>query len=51
MNLSAPFIARPVATTGGSISLRNGIFADGYVAVGLDKAAPDAFGAGLRLVF
>ena len=42
---------RPVVTTGGSVSLRSGIFADGYVAVGLDEAAPDAFGVGLRLVF
>ncbi len=43
--------ARPVVTTGGSISLRSGIFADGYVAVGLDQAAADAFGVGLRVSF
>ncbi len=42
---------RPVVTTGGSISLRSGIFADGYLAVGLNERAPDAFGAGLRVVF
>lgn len=42
---------RPVVTAGGSISLRSGIFADGYVAVGLDERAPDGFGAGLRVVF
>ncbi len=42
---------RPVATAGGSISLRSGLFADGYVAIGLDEAATDAFGVGLRVSF
>jgi hypothetical protein len=42
---------RAVATTGGSIALKSGMFADGYVAVGLDDAAPDGFGLGVRLVF
>lgn len=42
---------RPVVTTGGSISLRSGIFADGYLAVGLSERAADGFGAGLRVVF
>jgi hypothetical protein len=43
--------ARPVLTTGGSVSLRSGIFADGYVAIGLDEASPDGFGVGIRMVF
>jgi hypothetical protein len=43
--------ARPVVTTGGSISLKSGIFADAYLAVGLDEAAPDGFGVGVRLLF
>ena len=43
--------ARPVVTTGGSISLRSGIFADGYAAFGLDEASPDGFGVGVRMVF
>ena len=42
---------RPVVTTGGSISLKSGIFADGYLALGLDEASPDGFGVGLRVVF
>ena len=42
---------RPVVTTGGSISLKSGIFADGYLAVGLDEASPDGFGVGVRVVF
>ena len=42
---------RPVVTTGGSLALKSGIFADGYVAVGLDEASPDGFGLGVRLVF
>ena len=43
--------ARPLVTTGGSVSLRSGIFADGYVAIGLDEASPDGFGIGIRMVF
>jgi hypothetical protein len=42
---------RPVVTTGGSISLKSGIFADGYLAVGLDEASSDGFGVGVRVVF
>ena len=43
--------ARPTITTGGSVALRSGIFADGYVGIGLDEAAPDTFGVGLRVSF
>ena len=43
--------ARPALTTGGSISLRSGIYADGYLVVGLDEAATDGFGLGLRVAF
>lgn len=43
--------ARPVLTTGGSLALRSGLFAEGYVAVGLDEAASDGFGLGLRIAF
>jgi hypothetical protein len=42
---------RPVVTTGGSVALRSGVFADGYVAVGLEASAPDGFGVGLRVTF
>ncbi|MGV3518213.1 conjugal transfer protein TraF [Luteitalea sp.] len=42
---------RPTVTTGGSLSLRSGIFADGYVAVGLGAASSDSVGVGLRIVF
>jgi len=42
---------RPTVTAGGSLALRSGIFADGYVGVGLDEAAPDTFGVGLRVSF
>ena len=40
-----------VATLGASIAVRNGLFADGYVALGLDDTARDAFGIGLRVAF
>ncbi len=43
--------ARPILTTGGSVALRSGMFADGYVAIGLDEAAADGFGVGLRVAF
>lgn len=43
--------ARPTMTAGGSVAVRSGIFADGYVAVGLDQASSDGFGVGLRVVF
>jgi hypothetical protein len=43
--------ARPTLTAGGSVAVRSGIFADGYVAVGLDQAASDGFGLGVRVVF
>jgi hypothetical protein len=43
--------ARPVVTAGGSLALRSGIFADGYVAVGTDDAALDGFGVGVRVAF
>ena len=43
--------ARPILTTGGSISFRSGMFADGYVAFGLDEASPDGFGVGVRVTF
>jgi hypothetical protein len=42
---------RPVVTTGGSISLRSGVYADGYLAIGIDEASTDAFGVGLRVTF
>jgi hypothetical protein len=42
---------RPTVTAGGSLSLRSGIFADGYVGVGLDEASPDTFGVGIRVSF
>ena len=42
---------RPVVTTGGSIALKSGIYADGYVAIGLDKSAHDGFGLGVRIAF
>lgn len=42
---------RPIVTTGGSIALKSGIYADGYVAIGLEKAAQDGFGVGVRVVF
>jgi hypothetical protein len=42
---------RPVVTTGGSISLRSGVYADGYLALGIDEASPDAFAVGLRVTF
>ena len=42
---------RPVLTTGGSIALKSGLFADGYAAIGLERAAPDGFGVGVRMVF
>lgn len=43
--------ARPTVTAGGSISVRSGIFADGYVAVGLADGAPDGAGVGFRVAF
>ncbi|BCS34570.1 hypothetical protein TBR22_A37980 [Luteitalea sp. TBR-22] len=43
--------ARPVLTTGGSVAIRSGLFADGYVAVGLDRSSADGFGLGVRMVF
>jgi hypothetical protein len=43
--------ARPVATAGGSLMLRSGLFADGYAAVGLDESSQDGFGVGLRVTF
>ncbi len=43
--------ARPVLSAGGSLSLRSGMFADGYVAIGLAEDAADAFGVGLRVTF
>ena len=43
--------SRPVATAGGSISIRSGIYADGYVAIGVDQASADGFGVGLRVAF
>ncbi len=43
--------ARPILTTGGSVGLRTGMFAEGYVAIGLDEAAADGFGVGLRVAF
>jgi hypothetical protein len=42
---------RPILTTGGSIALRSGLFADAYVAVAFDEAERDAFGVGLRVAF
>ena len=42
---------RPTVTAGGSLALRSGIFADGYVGVGLEEATPDTFGVGLRVSF
>lgn len=42
---------RPILSTGASVALRSGMFADGYVAIGLDDTAPDAFGLGLRIAF
>jgi hypothetical protein len=43
--------ARTILTTGGSIALKSGIFADGYLAFGLETAAQDGFGLGVRVVF
>lgn len=43
--------ARPTVTAGGSVALRSGIYADGYVGVGLDEAVPDTFGLGIRVSF
>jgi hypothetical protein len=43
--------ARPILTTGASIGLRTGMFAEGYVAIGLAQAAADGFGVGLRVAF
>jgi hypothetical protein len=43
--------ARPTLTTGASVALRSGIFADGYLAVATDDAAVDGFGIGLRVAF
>lgn len=42
---------RSTLTTGGSVALRSGIFADAYVAIALDEAERDAFGLGLRVAF
>lgn len=42
---------RPVVTAGASVSLRSGIFADGYVAAGTGGPAPSGAGVGLRLVY
>lgn len=42
---------RPAVTAGGSLALRSGIFADGYVGIGLDEAVPDTFGVGIRVSF
>jgi hypothetical protein len=42
---------RSTVTTGGSVALRSGLFADAYVAVALDEAERDAFGVGLRVAF
>jgi hypothetical protein len=43
--------ARPILTTGGSVGLRTGMFAEGYVAIGLEGTAADGFGVGLRVAF
>ena len=42
---------RPVLTTGGSIALRSGMYADAYAAFALDETDRDAFGVGLRVAF
>ena len=51
MRLSTAGEARPVATAGGSLMLRSGLFADGFVAIGVDEAASDGFGIGVRFTF
>ncbi|HTV00635.1 MAG TPA: conjugal transfer protein TraF [Luteitalea sp.] len=43
--------SRPVVTGGGSVAIRSGIFADGYVAVGTGDSGLDGFGLGLRVAF
>lgn len=43
--------ARSVGTFGGSLAVRSGMFLDGYAAIGVTDAAPDAFGLGLRFTY
>ncbi len=43
--------SRATVTTGGSVSLRSGLHADGYLAIGVADSAGDGFGLGLRLTF
>ncbi len=51
LRVSTMGAARPTLTTGASVALRGGIFADGYLAVAADDAAIDGFGIGVRVAF
>ncbi|MGI8671021.1 MAG: conjugal transfer protein TraF [Luteitalea sp.] len=51
VSLSTRGDVRPAVSAGSSVSLRSGLFADGYIAVGLGDAAPGGVGVGLRFVY
>ncbi len=51
VRLSTVGEARPALTAGASAAIRTGVFADGYVAVGVGDDTPSGGGFGLRVVF
>lgn len=51
VRMSTHGATRPTVTAGASVAVRSAIFADGYVAVGVDGPAPGGAGLGVRVVF